>query len=241
MQVINNFNLIGDSLYAIRPIEKFFSMGGQAALYVADNFGGDVCKRYFKDKEFVDVIPSGVEVVKLDCNKAFRTGKHISHAFSDILRVPWSGDRSIPDTWADSWEPDTSCTSIVIAPFSVSGELNKSITVPEFLAIVTELRNLRYVSPFILGTKNYEEPCDFLPLETASSLDHLIKIITDSALVITCDNGIAHLASAMGARTIVLWKNWVPERWIAPTWGCRTLLARTASEICKLVKFTLEV
>jgi ADP-heptose:LPS heptosyltransferase len=61
-------------------------------------------------------------------------------------------------------------------------------------------------------------------LATTDSLDTLVFRLAAATAVVTVDNGIGHIASALGCRTLILWPPISSVPFIAPTWSKTTTL-----------------
>lgn len=245
-EVINCWNLIGDTVYMMRPLQKYIGDRDDIGVVVADNLGGQAVKRFFQHTR-VPVLYGGehdpASVVfaecenekRIDVGAAFRSGKHIANAYCDQLGVPWDGDRSVPMSWADGiaalpYLED----AILVAPFSVSGTTNKAIFDHELHPIIDEIEkcNLR---PVIIDTvaRSMSVSRRTIAFDTVEQFAATARGV---AMVLCCDNGISHLASSLAVKTRVYWKNCVAENWIAPNWGRDTKLIRHVSEACEEIR-----
>src|SRR5690349_12902373 len=123
-ELVDNRNLIGDCLYACRPIQRYIGDRHDVAILVSENLGGQVLHRHFSQYAIPVLTayqPGAYErETKLDVSRAFSSGKHIAAAYSDQLGVPWDGDRSIPDLWAADIAPRPRPDVIAVSPFSFS-------------------------------------------------------------------------------------------------------------------------
>lgn len=238
MTYLDNFNLIGDALYAIRPIDRFLESHEDVSIRIENNLAGEVQRKHFAGRAAcINEIPEGKPRIKLDCGKAFgwcmqRHG-HISHGYAVQLGVPNDGP-TIPDSWAEGWDGYEGMQDVVaIAPFSVSGMHNKAFLREEFESIA-ERTSQTGLKPLLLGLFNYPQPVD-VEVRAARDLEDFTRLVRGVKMLITCDNGVSHLASALGIRTVVYWKRCVPESWIAPSWGKQTTLAYSVEEILKTI------
>jgi len=61
-------------------------------------------------------------------------------------------------------------------------------------------------------------------LASTESLQDLMALLTGAVAVITVDNGIGHIASALECQTLILWPPVSSVPFIAPTWSKTTTL-----------------
>jgi hypothetical protein len=251
--VLDNLNLIGDALYAIAPMEKYIDAHPDETciIKVRHNLAAEVCKKHFAGKaEVVFTTPEGDKMIKLNPSAAhgfcIPQGFHISRGYAEILDVPWTNaNRTIPDSWAAGWNGyhgkwDESAWMyegldkvVAISPFSISGRSNKAISRPEAVAICDKARRQGY-TPVLFGYEDFEPSLD-IEVRFANGLEDFTRFLRSIKMLVVCDNGVSHLASALGIRTIVFWKKCCEEFWIAPNWGRRTTLAYTIQEVCNWI------
>lgn len=241
-------NLIGDSLYLLRPIEAYLERFPEECigLIVLPQLGGDIIKAHFKarlpiygtEQEALEHNP-GAAFLAMNAGRAMqiafehhsKTKKtiHISEAFGAMLGVNVK-DIKPPLDWLKKF-PTGNDKIALIAPFSAScarhsGKVpNKTLDDFKWEHIIRYLRRHEYIVQCMAGPKDLLNLVT-LPISsyrTATSLDSMSEIIHQADLVISVDNGIAHMASACGVRTIVLFPEMtVPQQFIAPLWSKTT-------------------
>lgn len=244
-------NLIGDSLYLLRPIDLYLKRfpGDCKGLSVLPGLGGDIVRAHFEGKlpiysqEEAYAIP-GVEYLPLEAGRAmdvasklFQKSKkimHISEAYAYMLGVNCNGDIKPPLEWVPKFdiEKKEKGKIAVLGPFSRScsrhsgKEANKTIDDWKWEYLIRYLRKHDYQ---VLVTSSEEEYLKFVSLpvssyRSATTLDDMLRLLSLAELVICVDSGTGHIASACGTPTIILWSGYhaMPPQFIAPLWAEKT-------------------
>ena len=245
---IRNVNLLGDTLYTLKPIAELHMQrpeeeirigvgGGFAAQMVRKQFGGML--------EVVDAGDLRGDVIDLSAGDAARAVEdmmrtdcdlrpHISEGFAEILGVDTSG-------WNGNIAPLTGWWSLgrrgplakgyaIIAPFSKSCSRhtgrrpNKTPDLDKWNGVIRWMRDERGLTPYVLVAPGEEWTGATCSQIEAVTLDTLANMMAFSDLVISVDNGIGHVASAVGARTLILWPPMSAIYFIAPIFNPKTRL-----------------
>lgn len=249
-KILNCTNLLGDSLYLIKPVQTFLEKyPGEAVVVVADR--GLSFELFSLSITGVPVVPTLEEAVELhplaqvmhlQAGKAgelafaySRTqGKpamHISEAYAAMLGLPYP-DSIAPTT---DWQRPSECTDmepcILLSPFSRSCSVHTTGVRNKTLEDWKWEHFIRYLRKQSLPIKVIGAPDDFihcsLPIDaytTAHSLLELESILRSARLFVSVDNGLGHLASSMNLPMISLWSKAASLEFIGPVYGRRTML-----------------
>ena len=247
MLIIDCRNLIGDSIYLVKPLKRFLASkgDGEVALGIDSGLGGEIVRRSFPGLrvDSIDVLEAAwpdVPRMKLSARSAFEETRsdngHISQGYARILGIePLPGIE--PDVaWLPPPEPQPRQEYIVLAPFSVScarhrGEVpNKTLSDKDWEPLLEIIRGyglpLRIVGVpterLSAGKFGFSEPDYF----SARGIEDLVAFLRRSRLVIGVDTGICHVSSCAGIPTVVLWSSAASLRFIGETWAPRTRLVQ---------------
>lgn len=155
---------------------------------------------------------------------------HISEGFAKILGITLSEPILPYAPWCNWEKKEDKVTRIAIAPFSRScsrhtGELpNKTLDDWKWNPLQTFLRSHSEEIYVIGGPKERLNDCPFSEDEywTAPSFDSLRRKLKSLSLLVTVDNGLGHIASALNVPTIILWPQVSSKEFIMPLWAPRT-------------------
>jgi hypothetical protein len=233
MITVNATNLIGDTLYTLRPIEQWITLKNidvnELTIVAHPGLAYEMMRDTFP---LVDVVaghherPMSVEDVEMRlsagdsgkwCFERMRgsKGPHISEGYAALLGIEFQGTDISPLThWVRSPTYDrTKREYILFCPFSSScsrhttGKANKTLDDWKW----EPLR--QYYSKFGMEIKILGAPGERLQgpkfsedqYYSAKYLVALESIMKKAALVVTLDNGMLHVASALRVPTIALW------------------------------------
>jgi hypothetical protein len=214
--VLDVCNLIGDFIYLIKPLKMF--IGDRQDIRVEgvgiDNFQGQMLERAIPGVLGRDV-GSNPKRVSLGAGAVHArfTWLHLQDAYARTLELNLEGDRT-PDT---SWVRLSSHPKkewIGIAPFSLSSNNRHSLSASQWQELLPKLEPYR-----IIG----HDRLSYVPVERhfkANNLDELMEMMSECRMIFSIDTGIAHVASAMGLKTLVLWATGLHT--LAPDWGKNT-------------------
>lgn len=249
--LIDATNLLGDSLYALRPVQELIATLAEdvEAIVVAhpglafemfDRQLGDsaiVLTGKPGDMEFESVVELQAGLSGELCFRHARdNGKqlHISEGFARMLGIP-SVSSIVPPTGWDKIPKDmVAQTHITVAPFSRScsrhtGETpNKTLDDWKWQHIIGYLSRQGYPIA-ILGAPDDRLQSVTVPENeyyTAANLDCLTYLLRRSKIFVTLDNGLGHIAAALNVPTIILWPMVSSIEFIAPIWSPSVRLMR---------------
>jgi len=246
MKIIRAVNLLGDSLYLLKPIAEYRMQhpGAVFQIGVMPGFAGDLVRAQF-GKFFVrdmQTLEGEANAIDLSAGRAAHEARiemiatrehlHISECYARLLGVEvdgWQRDFSPLMGWANGARSDpTMATYTVIAPFSRSCARhagmrpNKTPDLERWGLLIDWLRHIGHKPHVLVG------PGEIWPFGgntvTVESLPYLIKLLCGASTVITVDNGIGHIASALGCRTLILWPPVSSVDFIGPIWNKKTTL-----------------
>jgi hypothetical protein len=247
---IHNVNLLGDCLYTLRPIAELHMQHPHEQIRIGvagEGFAAQMVRQQFEPMlRVVDagtlsgtVIDLGAghcadaieQVMLMDHNRR----PHISEGFAWLLGVKtdhWLGVPAPLTGWARVWtnKPVDDVPYAIIAPFSKSCSRNhglrpnKTPNHDKWTGVIEWLREERGLEPCVLvapGEVWTGVKCEMIE---ALNLDALTNILNNASLVISVDNGVAHMASALRRRVLILWPPMSAIHFIAPVYNDRTKL-----------------
>ncbi len=242
MLIVDCRNLIGDTIYLIKPLKRFLASKQQneVALGIGKGLAGDIVRRSFpgirvEQMEFLEREWPAAERVTLSAQSAWERTRsdngHISHGYARVLGAELSGSIE-PDTdWLPSAGTELEQDYIALAPFSVScaanrGELpNKTLAEEVWTGVLELIRDYGYPLRVICGpSERFSESMGFTEADyfTASTVEDLVACLQRSRLVVGVDTGICHVSSCGGIPTVVLWSEAANLQFIGETWAPRT-------------------
>lgn len=247
--IVRDVNLIGDSLYSLKPIAELRMQRSEAEIVIRAGGGlaGEMIRKQFDGLLRVidaDVDEEPAEVFDLSAGAAVQVGvaemlhtgrmPHISECYARILGVStdrWNGDFTPLKGWvAVPNQPVMRERYVVISPFSAScsgaAGHRPNKTLAEHTRWTLTIEWLRSCGYRVVVLKAWHEQWDGIPVDfkTGESLNDLQHILAGAKAVISVDNGIGHLASALGAKTFILWPPVSSVPFIAPLWSKTTKL-----------------
>jgi hypothetical protein len=240
-EVVNAWNLIGDGLYSIRPIAEYCKGRTDVGIAFANNLGGQAGAKQLGDTvptcfcgetEDVAVTRQAVKVLRLNVSQAFSSGKFISEGFADQLSVRWDGVKDILCTWAADVPREPKQNIVGISPYSQSGKETKALTVEECGRLFSKIEELGAL-PCIVGDGHIKRANT--PTFVATNIENFAEFACRLRLLVTCDNGVGHLGSMLGVRTIVIWKNIASKNFISPGWAPNTTVIDTIEQALALI------
>jgi hypothetical protein len=251
-KILNCINLIGDSLYLLGPVKKFLDKYPDEAscILVQPNISGELFARcfhqripvVFSEQSAREIDPDAVEfriesgpVGAICFQKARETGRqwHISEGYAHLLGVDMEGCITPITDWFyyPNQRFDTEKLAI-LSPFSRSctrhGGMrpNKTLDDYKWEPIIRFLRRHGYKVKVSCGPKDRLKNCSILESDYLQSytLKDMEMDFRKASLTISVDNGLAHMSSSIGTKTIVLWPPASCEEFIAPVWSPNTTL-----------------
>jgi hypothetical protein len=239
-------NLIGDTIYSIAPLRLFLAEAGPAELVtgwgpvtdamVERAFPG-LCISRGKEAVACDLSLSAGKISEKFCRSPVR---HLTLGYAAALaEFTLSGlEPSIqeclpPDTtW--KYPADGLVEHVLIAPFSAScpGRVTGVKPLKLLPEYVWEMVYRDVISRYGLPVRVVAGPGErfrgslaFLPHLTAVSLRELQRTLERAEIVFAIDNGIGHLAAALGVRMVSFWPEAVNREFIAPMYRRATFVA----------------
>lgn len=230
--LFKSVNLIGDGLYISAPLKIWHEHHPEYEITILTLM--DHVAPLYKGMGFPCIVVGTADeseydfVFNFDCGQAFAIGDrdkcHISEAYAKMLGV------QIEEAGPIYTAPDYSAPNnvIYIAPFSRSCSSNeglppnKKLPIPKWSPI---LRYLRTIAPvMLLGAKNDTWPQSS---DTWMNFDEFSKILGEPLdviaarlscckLLVTIDNGIAHLAASQNTPTVLFYPECLGIHWITP-------------------------
>ena len=248
--IIDCRNLIGDTIYLIKPLRQFLASRrlGQVALGVSGGLPGEIVERSFPGvrvgpMEVLEAAWPGADGIALSARSAWEKTRsdngHISQGYGRILGMELTGSIEPDVAWLPTPEPALRREHVALAPFSVScarhrGEPpNKTISEPDWVPLLEILRGYGWPLRVIGGpTERFSmhelgfSEADYF---SAGGIDDLVSCLRQSWLVIGVDTGICHVSSCAGIPTVVLWSSAASLQFIGETWAPRTRLVHIGS------------
>jgi hypothetical protein len=247
--LIKNLNLLGDCLYTLKPIAdlRMQRPGEEIVIGVGNDLSGEMVRRQFDGTikvvdvdtlDHFDVDLSAGAASRMCTAHLLRYGSylHISECYAEMLGVDsskWQGDFTPLTGWAGTHRY---CVGnhfvgsyVVISPFSRSCSRHAGMRpnkTPDLERWTLLIQRLQSRGLEVVVTHGPNDIWTGVPvtLATTESLDQLAFRLAASDAVITVDNGIGHIASALGCRTLILWPPVSSVPFIAPTWSKTTTL-----------------
>jgi len=217
-------------------------------LGVGAGFAGEMLRRQFEgsfhigDMGLLIGIHGLHNVIDLSAGRAaalagarlHATGRrmHISECYAELLGVSteaWHGDFTPLTGWAGPVSPHAWTPYVLIAPFSRSCARNAGLRpnkTPDherWGLLISQLRSTGFEPVVLLGVDEYWTGTNVATVH-ASSLQTLEVLLRRASAVISVDNGIGHVASALGCRTLILWPPISSVPFIGPVWNKKTTL-----------------
>ena len=243
--IIDCRNLMGDTIYLIKPLRQFLASERleHVALGVNRGLPGEIVQRSFphirvEPMEVLEAAWPGVDRIVLSAMSAWEKTRddnsHISQGYARILGIDLT-DGIEPDVaWLPPLDPVLSREYVVLAPFSVScarhrGEPpNKTINEPDWVPLLEIARGygwpLRVIGGPMERFSMHELGFSETDYYAADTIGDLVSCLHGGWLVIGVDNGICHVSSCAGIPTIVLWSSAAAVKFIGETWAPRTRL-----------------
>jgi len=249
MIVIRNVNLLGDTLYTLRPIAELHMQKPleQIVIGVGQDLAGEMVRRQFpmlsvRDAGTLSPVENA-QAIDLTAGRAaqlavvqlyqYHRRVHISQCFAWLLGVNtdhWVGVPAPLTGWANIHPRNTDVHYALIAPFSrscsrhVGMRPNKTPDHERWMQVIEWLRDERGLQPTILAGPNDNWTGFQCAKTTASDLDDMTNLLRHADLILTVDNGIGHLASALGCKTLILWPPMSGVDFIGPLYNKSTRL-----------------
>jgi len=246
MLIIDCRNLIGDSIYLIRPLKRYLASGpaDEVALAVDGGLGGKIVCRSFpgvrvQPFETLEAAWPDARRITLSAASAWQETRsdnsHISQGYARLLELDPITEIE-PDV---AWLPPPEQLPqeyIALAPFSVScarhrGEPpNKTLDERDWAPLLKTLRSyglpIRIVGGpterFSAGELGFSEADYF----SAGGIEDLVSFLRRSRLVVGVDTGICHVSSCASIPTVVLWSSAANLQFIGETWAPRTRIVQ---------------
>ena len=264
MQIIKDINLLGDTLYSLKPIAEYgMQHGAYTVLTAPHGFATEMLRQELGSQHLcadLGAIRGSEAVIDLSAGTAgqlaamylWQTGHglHISECYAQMLDVDctaWHGDFRPLTGWVRGRrQVDTQNPYVVIAPFSRSCSRhaglppNKTPDHKRWTLLLAWLSSRTLTPKILTGPDESWTGCE-ADTVSADTLDALVSLLTGATAVITVDNGVGHVASALGCRTIILWPPVSNPTFIAPTYnpGTTLIYARPgnirADQLCTLI------
>jgi hypothetical protein len=251
--LIKNLNLLGDCLYTLKPIAdlRMQRPGEEIVIGVDNDLSGEMVRRQFAGTqvEVADIADLSRTDVDLSAGAASRmctahllrygSYLHISECYAEMLGVDsrgWGRDFTPLTYWRACWGdkglppiPSQVHPYVVISPFSRSCSRqmgmrpNKTPDIERW-GLLIEWLHSKNLDVVVSHGPNDVWTGVPVKLVTTESLRQLVLNLSGATAVITVDNGIGHIASALGCKTLILWPPISSVPFIAPTWSKTTTL-----------------
>src|ERR1700761_6025790 len=251
--ILNCFNLIGDSFYLLAVVKKYIAdnPGTVEALVVHPGLAWEMYSRALGDSIPMFVQPEEAQaaypnatVLILSAGQAADISfnpknmvdnrqLHISECWAKILGFEMHA--AVDTSWQYYGEDELPRTFIAISPYSRSctrhstGIPNKTLPANKWEYLIRYLRRQGLPIKVIAGPDDLPLDCS-IPLNdyfTAKNLQELEHFLKSCALLMSVDNGLGHLASALHTPMISIWPKVSAIDFIAPRFGKRTTLIIT--------------
>jgi hypothetical protein len=258
-------NLLGDTLYLLKPLAEFHMqrLMDDVVIGVGPGFAGELVRRQFDGVfqiEDMGRMTNRGEVLDLSAGRAAdiavlhiiatRSRRHISECYAEMLGVRcdgWNGDFRPLTGWTDKKSTlDRKYPYAVIAPFSKSCARNAGMRpnkTPDHVRwglLIDWLRSVGIEPRVLVGNGEHWTGAD-VKLVYTETLQELISFLADASVVISVDNGIGHVASALECSVLILWPPISSVPFIGPVWNEKTKLLFMrpervrADQLCRLV------
>lgn len=250
--VIDATNLIGDSIYAMRPIQCFIEQYPNRLVGIKTDKGlayEMYCRQFNPygifvfNSEMSGSLPPHDSIMKISAGDAgtlaysikqkTNVQLHITDAYGRMLGVDIPKDIRLSAP-PKAWRRDLPKTSkhIAISPFSRSctrhlhGTPNKTLDDSKWENIIRYLRRLDWPIKVIAGQNDRLQKVSIQEDSyfTAKSLNELEEFFAETVLLISVDNGMAHFSGLMETKTIVLWPKVSDKYFIGPLFDPKTAL-----------------
>lgn len=248
MIAVSNVNLLGDTLYSLKPLAELRMQrpDEEIVVGVGPGFAGDMVRAQFgrllQIVAVEDLPQSRIELsagvaAQIAVQALLRYGRrlHLSQCFAGLLGLDvgaWRGCFRPLMGWADGPFRISGLAHglyVLLAPFSRSCSRhagmrpNKTPDHDRWTLLVEWLRERGRWPRVLVGPGEQWTGC---PVDTVSadSLPDLVRLLTGAESIITVDNGIGHVASALGCRVLILWPPVSSVDFIGPTWNPATTL-----------------
>lgn len=250
--IIRNVNLLGDTLYTLKPIAEYRMQhpAETVVVEVGAGFAADMVFRQFRGllevcnpasenfgrleaDRYINLYAGRAGVYALQHLEKTGTRLHISECFAAMLDVDfrsWNKDVRPLTGWANDGEV-LGGDYVVIAPFSRSCARhrhlrpNKTIDHVKWIPAIEWLLSKGLRVTILCGPGEvWEARQEGLDFFYAQHFQQLIDLLRGAKAIITVDNGVSHIASALGCRTLIFWPPVSERSFIAPLWNKDTLL-----------------
>jgi len=221
---IINHQLLGDSLMATPALKKLTELGVDYSVYFLDEPIMEIYRNcYWMKNKHWGTMPEpkeGDRVVKLESgmalNHALSTGQHYAYGFAAQLGV--SIDSPVPDIGFEGWENKEigfTLDPILIFPESTSCSSKSGKKANKMLPWETwvEFQDKIGQKCVFITPKMIENAPKELKILSDFSIENVAQMLKKASKVITVDNGIGHLSSAVGANCYLI-GGCVPIPWI---------------------------
>ncbi len=241
MLIVDCRNLIGDTIYLIKPLRQFLASRRleEVALAVGDGLPGDIVRRSFPGVRIdrIDVLEAAwpdAERITLSAAAAWQRTRsddtHTSIGYARVLGIELSGGIEPDVAWLPPCDPGAPRQDVVLAPFSISctgnhgGFRNKTLSEEDWAPLLDLLRPYGRLRIVCGPGERFSAAAGFAESDyfTASNLEELIAVLRRSRLVVGIDTGICHVSSCAAIPTVVLWSSAANLNFIGETWAPRT-------------------
>ena len=236
MEYLDCRNLLGDTLYLIKPLRRYLEKSKhEITLIVGGGFQEEMIRLAFPNVPITAQDMGYRSLGSGPAGKKAEPGKlHITDGYAELLGLERCADDHVASV---DWLPDLvkkpkPCRS-VLSPFSPScsrnrGEVaNKTIDEVSWLPIVDLLEDKLHLPVEVVCAANeHFSKCRALrelKHYSATTLAELQRFLLEAAVIVTVENGIQHLASALGCNVIDLWPAVSRKSFIAPDWNKTTV------------------
>jgi SAM-dependent methyltransferase len=246
MLIIDCRNLIGDTIYLIKPLRNFLATrpSDDVALGIKNGLPGEIVRRSFPDlridrTEVLEGAWPGAQRITLSARAAWESTRtddaHISQGYARVLETELQGGIAPDLAWLPPADAVAQPEHIVLAPFSVScarhrGEAaNKTLEEHDWAALLKVLRRQDLPLRIVGGPdERFSTAMGFAESDyfTAANIEDLLAFLRRSCLVVGVDTGICHVSSCAGVPTVVLWSAAANLEFIGETWAPRTRIVQ---------------
>ncbi len=249
MKTLRATNLLGDSLYLLKPIAELgMQFTEDFVVGVGSGFGGDLFRLQFGDTlkiQDMGTLENERDIIDLSAGRAAKIAvqhlvsghdrPHISECYAEILGVNtagWKYDFSPLTGWAQGKSSNPISSGFhyaIIAPFSSSCSRhsgmrpNKTPDHERWSLLISWIRSTGIEPIILVGNNEKWTGCNVLEW-TATSVRMLTEMLCEAVYVISVDNVVGHIASALRCKSIILWPPVSSVQFIGPTWNKKTKL-----------------
>lgn len=251
--VIDVSNLIGDTLYTLRPVAQYLATHPleKVDIVASPGIAFELVKGSFplldilrERPEHIDItLSAGAAAIYASTHPINNRVTHISEAFSMMMGMP-PEDEVFPITqWAQlADERYYEKEFITIAPFSRSctihtkGVPNKTLEPWKWGPLIEYLRNVGLPIRVLCGPGERLNGLSVSENEyyTSGNLRNLESILKRSKFLVSVDTGVAHIASALTVKTIILWPAASNLQFIGPAYSKNTQFILMPNDLQKL-------